>query len=331
MCKEKEKQKRLVTLAASQPMLTKLQTEGDTRDEVDSVSEIRKIPLASHYFLLPEPEICHPNAREEVTVRRSCEVPFIASEKFKDLTMIQIPYGGKSLRTAEINVESFSFRGFMKHVLEGLTLLNRSGWVHADLHDGNILLSQNNMLPRIIDFGKLIRTTESDPTEIRNRFLVFEAGYEHIPIECLWFAGITKTNMPSGQIMEKVLLMKESLKLMNIFADYSTEEQATDLYNFVTRYVGENKKQATDLPVFWHTVAAKFDSWSIGVLFLYILRKLLTVPRFTQAGGEYAIAKSQILHVIRGLCCLDSYKRFLPQDALHLLKEGSSIPISTSS
>jgi serine/threonine protein kinase len=320
MCKEKTTRTKMATLAAQQPMLTKLQKHEYTTEELESVREIRKLPLAQHYFLLPEPEICHPNVREEALVKKSCDVT--KGESFKDLTMIQIPYGGKSLRAAEINMRTFSFRAFMIHLLEAGALLNKNGWAHADLHDGNVLVGQVITTPRIIDFGKLIRLSEADPEEIRQRFLVYEAGYEHIPPECLWFSGLLKTNFTAEQLLEKVPAMKDSMSQLVNYAGYSREEQQADFRAFAGQYIKENKARATELPIFWHAISAKFDSWSIGVLFLYMLRNFLHVPVFVQ--GEYATSKDTILRVIHGLCSLNPYKRLLPQEALRLLKGSAS-------
>jgi serine/threonine protein kinase len=316
MCKEKTTRTKMATLSAQQPMLSKLQKEEHTQEELESVKEIRKIPLASHYFLLPEPEQCHPNVREEPLIKQSCDVT--KGEAFRDLTMIQIPYGGKSLRAVELDMRTFSFRAFMIHLLEGASLLSKSGWAHADLHDGNVLVGQVATSPRIIDFGKLIRFTEKDPEEIRKRFLVFEPGYEHIPPECLWFSGLHKTSYAPAQILERIPNMKDSLNQLINFASYSREQQAQDLREFMNKYMTENKQQATDLATFWHVIGPKFDSWSIGVLFIYMLRNFLHVPAFVQ--GEYAGAKRVLLYVIHGLCNLNPYKRLLPEEALRVLK-----------
>jgi serine/threonine protein kinase len=317
MCKEKTTRTKMATLAATQPMLTKLQKHEHTQEELDSVKEIRKLPLASHYFLLPEPDICHPNVREEPLVKESCDVT--KGEPFRDLTMIQIPYGGKSLRAAEIDMRTFSFRAFMQHLLEAAALLSKNGWAHADLHDGNVLVGRNTATPRIIDFGKLIRLTETDPEEIRQRFLTFEAGYEHIPPECLWFSGLMKTNHTAAQLLDKVPAMKDSLSQLVNFGNYTREEQAADLRAFAVTYLKATGGHAAELPTFWKVAAPKFDSWSLGVLFIYMLRNFLHVPTFVQ--GEYASAKGPILQVIRGLCNLNAYKRLLPQEALTILKK----------
>ena len=316
MCKERSTRTKMATLSAKHPMLTKLQKEEHTEEELESVKEIRKLPLASHYFLLPEPEQCHPNVREEALIKQSCDVT--KGEAFRDLTMIQIPYGGKSLRTVELDMRSFSFRAFMIHMLEAATLLSKNGWAHADLHDGNVLVGQVTTSPRIIDFGKLIRLTEKDPEEIRKRFLTFEPGYEHIPPECLWFSGLHKTSYTPAQVLERIPNMKDSLNQLINFAAYSREQQAQDLNEFMNKYITENKKKITDLSTFWHVIAPKFDSWSIGVLFIYMLRNFLHVSSFVQ--GEYATAKRIILYVIRGLCHLNPYKRLLPEEALRILK-----------
>ncbi len=320
MCKERSTRTKMATLSAKQPMLSKLQKEEHTEEELESVKEIRKLPLASHYFLLPEPEQCHPNVREEPLIKQSCDVT--KGEPFRDLTMIQIPYGGKSLRAVELDMKTFSFRAFMIHLLEAATLLSKNGWAHADLHDGNVLVGQVTTSPRIIDFGKLIRFSESDPEEIRKRFLVFEPGYEHIPPECLWFSGLHRTSYTAAQLLERVPNMKDSLNQLINFAGYTREQQATDLMEFMKRYLTESKQKATDLPTFWHAIGPKFDSWSIGVLFIYMLRNFLHVPAFVN--GEYGTAKRVLLYVIRGLCHLNPYKRLLPEEALRVLKAASA-------
>ena len=105
-------------------VVSKVQENKYSKQEIELVEKIRALPLASHYFLLPEPEICHLNASEKKMVRNSCEPT--EDVPFEKLTQISITYGGQSLRTAVIDFKSFSFKRFMKHLLEGITILTKN-------------------------------------------------------------------------------------------------------------------------------------------------------------------------------------------------------------
>ncbi len=299
---------------ASQTVVSKVQENKYSKGEIELVEKIRALPLASHYFLLPEPEICHLNASEKKMIRESCEPT--ANVPFEKLTQISIAYGGQSLRTAVIDFKSFSFKRFMKHLLEGIVLLKNNNLAHADLHLGNVLLGPNN-LPLIIDFAKLISFDETSNTMYKTHFLQFLSGYEHIPPECLLIAGLHTTPKTAEQLIDVIPNMKSTFSLAANYLNYSREEQESDLRSFLRRFTQENPKTYMDLPIFWKLVAPKFDTYSCGNIFLHILVSFLRSPYFAQK--QYSIGRDQINEVIRGLVNTNPYERLSPEEALKLL------------
>jgi serine/threonine protein kinase len=295
-------------------VVSKVQENKYSKQEVEFVEKIRSIPLASHYFLLPEPEICHLNASEKKMVRNSCEAT--KDVPFDKLTQISIAYGGQSLRTAVIDFKSFSFKRFMRHLLEGIVLLKKNGVAHADLHLGNVLLGSNN-LPLIIDFAKLISFDETSESMYKTHFLQFLSGYEHIPPECVLMAGLYTTPKTAEQLIDVIPNMKSTFSLAANYLNYTREEIQGDLRAFLKRFTQENPKNFMNLPIFWQLVGPKFDAYSCGNIFLNILVSFLRSPYFTQR--QYSMGRDQINKVIRGLICANPYERLSPEDALLLL------------
>jgi serine/threonine protein kinase len=310
MCSSRNKAPRPV----GKMVVSKVQENKYSKQEIELVEKIRTLPLASHYFLLPEPEICHLNASEKKMVRESCETT--EDVPFEKLTQISIAYGGQSLRTAVIDFKSFSLKRFMKHLLEGVSLLKKNNLAHADLHLGNILLGSNN-LPLMIDFAKLISFDETSPTMYKTHFLAFLAGYEQIPPEGVLMAGLHTTSKTAEQIIDVIPNMKSTFSLAANYLNYSREEVQSDLRTFLKRFIQENPKTYMDLPTFWRLIAPKFDAYSCGNIFLTILVSFLRSPYFAQR--QYSMGRDQINKVIRGLICANPYERLSPEDALLLL------------
>jgi serine/threonine protein kinase len=310
MCSSRNKQAKTQGTTA----VSKVQENRYSQQEIALVQKVRSLPLASHYFLLPEPEICHLNASEKKMVKNSCEVT--EDVPFEKLTQITIPYGGQSLRTAVIDFKTFSFKRFMKHILEGVKLLKDNKLVHADLHLGNILLTAGGQ-PQIIDFAKLISFDETSTSMYKTHFLAFLSGYEHIPPECTLMAGLHTTPKTAEQIIEVIPNMKSTFAMAANYMNYSREEQQQDLRAFLRRFTQENPKTFLDLPTFWRFDAPKFDAYSCGYIFLHILVSFLRSPYFAQQ--QYSMGRDQINQVIRGLVCTNPYERMTPEQALKVL------------
>jgi serine/threonine protein kinase len=308
MCSSREKKAQTV----GKTLVSKVQKNTASQQEIELVSKIRQLPLASHYFLLPEPELCHLNASEKPMLRQSCDV--VENVPFERLTQLTIPYGGQSLRTATIDFQSFSFKRFMKHLLEGIKLLKANGYAHADLHLGNVLLTSAG-LPVIIDFAKLISFKETSEAEIKKRFLAFEPGHDQIPPECLLISGLHLTPKTSEQIIDVIPNMNGVYSLAANYANYSREEQQSDLRSFLKRFMEENPTNFLDLPIFWQTIAPKFDMYACGYVFVTLLSNFLRSPYFSRSQGS----SQNIQKVIRGLLCTNPYERLSPEAALREL------------
>ena len=308
MCSPRER----VAAPAGKTLVSKVQKNTASLQEITLVAKIRELPLASHYFLLPEPEVCHLNTSEKLMVKQSCDV--VENTPFERLTQMTIPYGGQSLRTATIDFQTFSFKRFMKHLLEGIKLLKTNSYVHADLHLGNVLLSSTG-LPLIIDFAKLISLKETSEAEIKKRFLAFESGHDHIPPECLLIAGLHVTPKTSEQIIDVIPNMNGVYSLAANYTNYTREDMQADLRSFLKRFMAENPKTYLDLPTFWHTISSKFDTYSCGYIFVNLLANFLRSPYFSRSQGTSSI----IQKVIRGLLCANPYERLSPEEAIQLL------------
>lgn len=294
--------------------VSKIQKNVHSELELKLVDKVRRLPLASHYFLLPEPTTCHLNSSQKEIVEKTCDVT--EDVPFNRITQMVIPYGGQSLRYAKINFKTFSFKRFMRHLLEGISLLKNNKLVHADIHAGNVLLGDNN-LPMLIDFAKLITFDETSEDMYKTRFLAFEPGHEQIPPECLLMAGLHLTPKTAEQIIDVIPNMLDISYLSANFVNYSREEQQQDLRLFMKQFQQENPDSFLNLPTFWRTIAPKFDVYSIGVACLKLLQNFLRSPYFAER--QYSVGRPAIEKVIRGLISFNPYTRLSPEQALSML------------
>lgn len=294
--------------------VSKIQKNIHSDLELKLVDKVRGLPLASHYFLLPEPTTCHLNSSQKEVVEQTCDAT--EDVPFNRITQMTIPYGGQSLRYAKINFKTFSFKRFMRHLLEGISLLKNNKLVHADIHAGNVLLSENN-LPMLIDFAKLISFDETSEAIFRTRFLAFEPGHEQIPPECLLMSGLHLTPKTVEQVIDVIPNMLDISYLSANFLNYSREEQQQDLRTFIKVYQQKNPGTFLDLATFWQNIAPKFDIYSIGVACLKLLQNFLRSPYFTER--QYSVGRPVIEKVIRGLVSFNPYTRLSPEEALLLL------------
>ncbi len=309
MCSDKKQPSITGKMAVS-----KVQKNTFSQEELKLVDKVRRLPLATHYFLLPEPTICHLNASQKATVTQTCESA--EDVPFNRLTQITIPYGGQSLRTAKINFKTFSFKNFLRHLLEGVALLARNHLLHADIHAGNVLLSDTNV-PMLIDFAKLTSFNETSESVFRTRFLAFEAGHEQLPPEALLISGLHLTPKTLDQLIEVIPNMLEISAKASNFLNYSREEQQQDLRLFLRRFKEENPQTFLDLPTFWRNIAPKFDGYSVGVASLNLLQNFLRSPYFAER--QYSVGRPTFEKVIRGLISFNPYTRLSPEEALKIL------------
>jgi serine/threonine protein kinase len=290
--------------------LTKAQLDEFAEKEMQSVKKLRDIPSWRYYFIIPEDALCHP-AIKEMPLLSKCDP--IEDKKPSDISIFHMKYGGTPLTSVNIELNKFNMKSFLKHMLEAVILLQSKGLVHADLHSSNVLVD-NNYIPRIIDFGQMISMQESNEEKIKRTFLVFDKYYEQMPVECLVMSGITLYAKADYRLVLKYIpRMRKMMKDIELVLGYSIEKQMVHLEDWTKSWMVSTNPR--DILTFWRDHSDKYDIWSVGVLCVWLIKRLMLWPKFT--------LDPNVLLVLRKICHIDPRRRWSASKALQALESFS--------
>jgi serine/threonine protein kinase len=286
--------------------VSKAQLIKHSESEMQITKKIREIPSWRYYFIVPEEEICNPTVRN-MDLLHKCE-PMQEADR-TNIGIYHMKYGGVPIGSANIELNKFNIKFFLKHLLEAVDRLHSKNLVHADLHSGNILID-DKYIPRIIDFGQMTAMNEMDEDKILRTFYVFDEGYEQMPVECLLFSGKKKyANTDFRVILKHTFRMRRVFKELSTILNYSIEKQIEDLTSW---WISIN--QSTDPTEFWKQVAPTFDVWSVGVITLHLISKFTLWPKYK--------IDEDVVNVLRKICSLNPHKRWSAKKALDSLAES---------
>jgi serine/threonine protein kinase len=315
----------------------KITMEPLAKQEVLIGNRIRKVPLASHYFLLPEPESCTP-APEQVQTEpglETCRDSFAShGEELEIGNMKQItePFGGimpfyELFDRQSLHPKHFHFFQFMKHMLEAGSTLLLAGVCHFDLHPGNLLVDKKKTV-RILDFGLSFPTHNIDDTVVNGRWKRLRFGFEsdaaHPSVhnaeapELTVMNAIRRREYSVPDAVKMTILGKSIFKDMDKYLGISKESARDGLLEFFEESKFAKERRFVEL---WKIYWPGFDAWSIGCLIMDTLKALLLLPEFTQ--GEYKKKKSVVLATLKGMLHPDPRKRLDCIEALALYDPAS--------
>jgi serine/threonine protein kinase len=289
--------------------VSKVQRQDYTMKELKSVEAIRQIPGWRYYFLIPEEQTCRP-APEYNSLIKECDT--LTGLQRKDITFVDIKYGGKPLSAASFPITKFNIRIFLIHMIEALILLQNKGIAHADLHMGNILIDESTLQTKIIDFGQAISITEQDEGKIHRTFEVFDKGYEQMPPECLFISGIRQyTSLQAHQILNLIPNMRRAFNSMFFILGYSPAKQQEHYESWANSWLATPNPK--DIVAFWNEFSMKYDIWSIGIATLTLIK------HFRSISPNYDVDEN-VINVLRKICHMDPRKRFTAHQALNMLR-----------
>jgi len=279
-------------------------------NEIQISDIIRKIPGHERYFIVQTIDNCV--AKNFTRMRKKYESECKIYSKSKNTELIQLlsPYAGTSLHDIVIQ-DSFNFIENLRHVLEGIEILNSHGICHYDLHDNNILVDSRGTL-RIIDLGSAFLPEHVQKDTMWKYTYAFDPKYYQQPPELTVQNGL-HDKLPLNYSIYHTIDNKNIMKLADNILGLDINVQEKDLYDFWTQ------SDVLDDPTFvsmFHKYWKVWDSWGVGTLFLPILKKCFLLPSFVERWREDG---GRIRNVLKGLLMADPRKRLTATAALKLL------------
>jgi serine/threonine protein kinase len=273
----------------------KITIKMDGIQEIEAANAIRKIPLATNYFVLPEPESCEPLPLNKQTEKKDeldlCFAPGRTALEYKNAIQIFEPFGGvlpfyKVLESSDLGPKRFDFFAFFRHMLEAGSTLLISGVCHYDLHPGNILVDGKGVA-RILDFGMSFTKDSIRDSLLENRWKVQMFGQEnqispHIlnsePPEITIMTAVREGKMSFNDALRNTVLGKPVFRSLEKILGQSRVSSAEDMRSF---WMTSQACQEEDWVRFWQLYWPGYDGWAIGAIALSLIQILMMNPEFT--------------------------------------------------
>ena len=286
-------------------------TDEDIRDELEIGRAIMALPLARQYFALPSIG-CRPADRYEDPDARSCNV-ITESGLTTRLSMLIMPEAGAQLAKwadADLPRLADNYVRIFVHLLEGMLIYQKAGYVHNDVHMGNILVDDENVA-RYIDFGLAFKPADVKVWSDTNLNRTFRSKHVlQAPEVHAWRMHLNGVRLSDGlkQIRDA------NLDYGRIAAQFPTRKTAEDAFAELlhTSYVKHE-----DVATFMQRYGFGIDCWRIGLCFWWMWNDLLVWPGFrtTRLYGQ----RDRIRQVLSGLTEFDCMIRMSAKAALTLL------------
>ena len=307
-CKDDKKQ-----YNESNNSLSKLIIKEYANKEWSIMAKIKKIPLWKNYFIVSESPPCVPAPIQKDKDLALCSP--LAESKLSDFRILTMPYGGTPLTSYRVQLSNFDFMGFIVHFIEAGALLNLFGIVHRDIHQGNILVD-NEQVPRIIDYNLSI-LVESNVTlgELKHKY---DANLAQEPPDST-LVNAVQQGYNYEKVINSIVTRKQILKKIRTMLGVTIEEQWESLESW--HRMSKAAKVGDEVAWFnnyWRTI----DSWAIAVNIIDFISKLSLWPEFVTTLNK---VRGKLFPVLRRMCEMNPKQRIDCVQALNMLSPNSFI------
>ena len=296
------------------PAVGKVTVE-DVGHELAIGRDLGRLPLAGQYFA-GATTACRPELPIRDPDAASCGIVKEATDG-TTFTSLVMPLAGVALlkKSQDLAWVAANFERMFIHLLEGLVILQRAGYVHNDIHMGNVLIDDRGVA-RYIDFGLSYRVVDIKAWEDANLGRQFRPKHvwQSPEIHC-WRMRLAGQRLVDG-IGELRKFNEEYRQLEHQFPTRKTAEAA--LVAFFT----EDKTAARrDEVGFLRAYGARADWWRLGLCMWMLWVDLLGWGAIRQSAvWEH---RDRIRAALNGLTQFDPRDRMAPEDALRLLDPNS--------
>ena len=310
ICKKKAEQPRLST--DNRPLLSKIIDKEDAEVEMNIANIIRKLPLWKNYFAVAE-SICEPSEKQTDKDITKCE--FLTNKSISKFRLLSMTHRGTPWYTYRFDNSTFDFMSFVSHLIEAGALLTLFGIVHRDLHQGNIIIDDENV-PRIIDFNLAVlknsKFTSSDLIHTYNINTTQEPPDSTL-VNAITL-GYVGENVIQSLVYKKLIVKKissvlgishnEMIDSLQQLIGISSPIQTGNIVEWMTHY--------------WTTV----DSWAIGVLIVQFISNYSLWPSFAPVLKKHS---SKLFPLLRRMCAVSPIQRVDCIQALYYLNPNHFI------
>ena len=296
--------------------------------EINISNLLKQIPNYQDYYIVQEEDNC--TEKNFNSMREEYESECKIYRKARDRNLIQLiaPYGGQMLHGYPIT-ERFNYTESLKHMLKGVSELEKAGICHYDLHEGNILVDYTGKL-RLIDFGSAFTGPMIGDSEIQHHVYSFDPSYPPQPPELSVQNGLNQKYSLSDAI-KQTIRQKRIFDKMESLLGVSKEKIESDMMDYwlnQTEYKWDSK-----WTTFFHQLWPVWDSWAIGVIFLNLLPKALMTQTNSPRAARGMLSESnftgkfdasipnerEIKVILRGLLQVNPSLRLTASEALTAL------------
>ena len=282
-----------------QSKVGKLTSEDDIKAETKAYDALSKIKDYQYYFILPEKDLtCVPKILENQIDNDLSKCDFLKeANPDKKVFQLAMPYGGKDLYSVSLSQKDhIDFFQYFKHLLEAGSLMLLNGFVHFDIYSKNIMIDNHN-IPRLIDYGQSFLRKDISLETIFDRWK--ELKPELSATEPPEITFLTAMHDPHYYSFEKTLkYVMPQKRIFNVIEKVLNIPVKTQIYNLGNFFKTSLAFHNRDYEKFWRLYYTGFDSWSIGVMFVQILNKLIYSFNFVES-SEWKLKKRVILNILR--------------------------------
>lgn len=285
-----------------------------TGEELAVGRAIMSLPLARNYFALPT-ESCRPEMPVRDPEVDDCRMMEEEGRGAK-YTMLVMPAAGRQLLRwgEDLQQLASSYIATFIHLLEGIVIYQRAGYVHNDIHMGNVLVDERGVA-RFIDFGLAFKPAEVqvwEDSHLGTRFrpkFVWQAPEVHA-----WRMRLNGVRVAEGSA-QLLAANDEWRRIENQFP--ARQPLVAALTGFL------NSVEQGDGVPFLRRYAKGFDCWRIGLMFWMLWDDLLAWSGFQQTSLWQR--RDLVRRVLSGLTDFDPRTRWSAEKALAALDPNNRL------
>jgi serine/threonine protein kinase len=288
--------------------ITKVVRSGDPglTGELAMSRTLMKIPKYQDYFIVID-DYCSTDEIDDPDWQK-CSLFKPGQQRLTSFVQLRMRYGGERLSEYSNNAGRLlkNWIDIQIHIAKAVQLLHTRGFVHGDLHFGNIVIDDEN-IPRIIDFGltfNLRQLREKDTVH-----LSYLPKYSNYAPELDYVAGIRR-GLLTEHIIRTIFEKKEIL--YDVDELFPSRVPAIEMFKQFAVLNTPTTEFETLLYLQKYMKGA--DMWCLGYNYFSLYKRMITSSEVL-ASPFYRNHHREQMHILRGLLHPDPRQR-LTADSL---------------